>query len=278
MKRLIWLVAVVMALLFIEGALVAAVVISPTAREDLTGVSASISNTWTGDDVTPGVAEWVSTGISGTYREWVTPLWSTGAVAVGEPVFSKCVSCHTDYGERRSFNTVYMNHPVHDELGLSCDTCHTDVAHPGPLPPEEKVCAGCHDEVSETGQCQLCHPPGSLAHFYLMDMPRSGYVDCNTCHLPGLFTSEGDHHLVGETVFDGSVPAECVDCHSATTCQQCHAEEHPDDWPSIHGAGVSHEGKGSCQVCHSGQTCSACHSDTATNPFQQKPLPTGGHP
>lgn len=278
MRRLVWFAAIVVVLLILEGALVVAVVFVPSTRESLTELSADAAVVWNGDGETPGVVARASTGVGNVYRSWVRPLWSVGEVPEGRPAFSKCVSCHDDYAALRLFTNVYMDHPAHEALGVVCDTCHTDVAHPNPLPPEERVCATCHTEVTETGECQTCHPPGSLAHFYLLDMPRDGYVDCNTCHIVDTFSGQLDHHLVSDRVFDGTVPADCIECHSKTACDTCHSAEHPDDWPTIHGQGVAREGQGKCQACHLGSSCSACHASTATNPFEKIPLPTGGHP
>ncbi|MEN8113311.1 MAG: hypothetical protein ABFS21_02890 [Actinomycetota bacterium] len=276
MKRIVWLAGFVVALLLVEGFIVGAVVISPSARESISGASVRVGQAWAGDGETPGFAERVSTSAGDVYDEWIVPLWSVGEVTKGEAAFSKCITCHTDYADRRLFDDVYMNHPVHDAAGLSCDACHTDVAHPKPLPPEEEVCAGCHDEVNESGECRLCHSPGSLPHFYMLDLPRTGYVDCAICHLEDSFTPINDHHLSGAMGFDGSDLDECTACHSETACQQCHADEHPDDWLDIHGRGVAYQGQGKCQVCHTGSTCTACHASTSINPFQKKPLPTGG--
>ncbi len=275
MKRFTLLGFSVLTLLLLEGALVVLTIVSPAARAQIGGFVAGVVSVWSGADGEPGLK---SSAIDKTERvvnRWVAPLFSEPLPPEPTGEFAACITCHEDYSRKGRFGGVVLNHRSHAERGLQCGTCHTDTAHPQPLPPAEDTCAECHEET--TSECQLCHLPGSLSHFSLMGLPE-GFADCNTCHLPGSLAGESDasgHHLASDLAFDGSDVGDCTTCHSPANCATCHSSDHPDGWVQSHGE-QAFQGSTACNQCHTSNYCLKCHASTPTNPFRKKPLPTGG--
>ncbi len=279
-RRMVALIAVIMAVLLAEAVLVAAVFVSPTASTRLRGVAADVGRAWAGSKGSPGIPARIAGVINRGYRSWIAPLWSGPTPPKANGEFADCVSCHRDYAAKRRYSSVYMNHPLHAELGVACATCHAQNAHPNPVPPAEGACAKCHREVEERGECGLCHPPASLPHFYLMGAPREGAARCDVCHPKGSFISTtATQPLVRVGAFDGTERRECASCHPVTTCERCHGTPHPSNWVSIHGLGVGGGGTVNCFACHTDNWCAdRCHTVTPGMPFVPKPLPTGGGP
>jgi len=275
-RGLILLVVVILLVLLIEGAVVAAVFVSPTASEKLGNVAAAADRAWSGTEDQAGLRTRSATAARTAYEEWLVPLWKGTEPPPADPAFTACVDCHPDYARQRAF-TVYMNHPVHAEIGLTCDSCHPQSPHPNPPRPVEKVCAECHAEVEDSETCGFCHPPGSLPHFYLLGAPRTASVRCDVCHPKGAFEMSGSEPLVEASTFTGADEDTCLACHEDTTCARCHGEPHPLGWASSHGVGVGYGGATSCRNCHSATWCAdRCHAVTDVNPFVPKPLPTSG--
>lgn len=276
-RGLVVLILAIVLLLLVEAGLVAYVFISPNASKRLEGMAASVQRVWSGDEDTPGLRTRIARSANGAYVEWVVPLWERPAVPRVEEEFTACVECHQDYATERKF-TVYMDHPVHAELGVECQTCHPLSPHPNPPRPQERVCAECHD-VDDKDECTFCHPPASLPHFYYLGAPKDAAVRCDVCHPKGSFTVE--HPTPKVTVnFDGDPGAQCLECHQATTCRSCHAESHPSDWIAQHGSIAVNSLTSSCNDCHTPTWCATrCHAVTPTNPFAPTtPPPTGVRP
>jgi hypothetical protein len=132
--------------------------------------------------------------------------------------------------------------------------------------------------VEDQQQCQTCHPPASLPHFYLLGAPRQGVVQCEVCHPSGSFQERATQPLVSGD-FTGSDDATCRACHARTTCESCHQPPHPAGWLDDHGLAAG-EGDTTCYQCHTTTWCAdRCHAVTQTNPLVPRPLPTSGvHP
>jgi hypothetical protein len=274
------LIGVVVMILLVEAALVVGVFVSPGTADRLKDVVASVDRSWNGTDTEPGLRTKTARAISDGYHEWVTPLWSEQSAPTSDPEFSECVECHKDYAKTRRFPTVYMNHPLHAEIGVACDTCHPQNVHPNPPRPQEKTCAGCHTEVQDRDGCPTCHPPGSLPHFYLLGAPRQSSTECDVCHPTGSFGSTASVPKIGGT-FTGSDPTMCQKCHAPAVakgpaCLNCHQEPtHPSNWVSKHGGEAL--GMNDCYTCHTGLWCtSRCHAVTFTSPLIKQPLPDLG--
>lgn len=275
-RRLVFLVACVLALMLAETGLVVAVFVSPTTGERMSDAVASLDRAWNGSKDSKGVRTRIADSVDRGYRSWIETLWKAPEIPRGDDEFDACLGCHKDYASARRFTNVYMNHPLHAEQGVACGTCHVQNEHPDPVRPEERTCQTCHDEVREPGKCGLCHPPASLPHFYLLGAPRDQVVECSTCHPKQSFRSTADERLVPTNRFDGSQRAPCTQCHQQQTCEECHATSHPPDWIAIHG-GVVAENPTPCYTCHTGDWCtSRCHAVTSTNPFVPRPMPSAG--
>jgi hypothetical protein len=259
-----------------EAALVVAVFVSPSAGEHLRSVAASADRTWNGTKHREGVSSRIAGAVHRGYQDWIESMWTSPSNPAPDTEFARCVKCHSDYAQKRSFTSVYMNHPLHAQLGVACSMCHQQNQHPDPMRPTEDTCKACHAEVTSQGGCTLCHPPASLPHFYLLGAPRDRVVECTVCHPKSSFTSTATTPLVHVGHFDGSEPGECTACHETSTCRQCHATTHPPGWVSQHGAVVG-EDPTPCYRCHTGDWCaSRCHAVTPTNPFVPQPLPSIG--
>ncbi len=272
-RGLVILVAVVFLLLLAEGALVAAVFVSPSTGERLEGLAASADRLWNGTQRSPGLRDRAARTAREAFEGWIAPLWEPPRTPAPEPGFTACVDCHPDYAKQRRFG-VYMNHPLHAELGVACVDCHPENPHPSPPLPQESVCADCHPEVQDPEACGTCHPPGSLPHFYLLGAPRDAAVRCDVCHPRGAFDVHATEPLVQHGDLSGRDPETCRSCHTASSCESCHAVGHPAGWLTDHGSEVGYVGPTDCYRCHTSMWCgSMCHTG---QPAPQLPLPTGG--
>ena len=270
-RGLVIFITVIFALLLVEGVLVAFVFVSPSAKKDLGGVGETIQRVWSGTDDSPGLKTRSARAARDLYDDWVVPLWSDPKTPPLDPEFTACVECHEDYATQRKFS-VYMDHPVHAELGVACETCHPQNPHPSPPHPQEAVCADCHDQVNNKDECGYCHPPASLPHFYALGAPRDSVVDCTVCHPKNTFGGATPTPKVSATDLTGGDRQTCLSCHQDTSCQRCHAQPHPITWINDHGPTVIATSSTSCYACHAGYWCSdRCHA--AVPP---KPLPSVG--
>ncbi|MDF1595326.1 MAG: hypothetical protein P1T08_04390 [Acidimicrobiia bacterium] len=275
MNRFTLIVASVISLFIIEGAIVGAVLVSPDARDGLGRFAEDVVVLWAGSDERPGLLSRFVDEADQSIDRWVLPVWQQPTAEAAVPSeFSECADCHENYWTNVRSSDLYFNHPTHAEAGLTCEACHTDLTHPNPLAPPERVCAECHTQVASESQCQYCHVPGSLPHYYDFAIPRGGYVDCGTCHLPDSFHPGQDHSLILPGSFDGTDRDSCTACHSASTCANCHDINHPDGWNATHGADVDEGGANNCGTCHTATYCSdACHAGVRP---RSRPLPIGG--
>lgn len=272
--------ALVIALVVVEATIVGVVVLAPDARETLTETASDTAALWLGSETETGNFALLSDAATDFYQAWIRPVFAAPSRAGVASDFVECVGCHMGYASTTRFSTVLMDHPLHAGLGINCDFCHTDVAHPLPLPPSEAVCAGCHEETSaydDPSACAQCHPPGRLTHYQLAGIRESGAVDCNTCHLPGTLGGDGSGSLIGHHRFDGADSTICVECHEPTDCAACHSIDHPDDWITVHGPDVAFGSQATCNRCHSSQWCAgACHDAGTLFGNRLLPLPYGG--
>lgn len=273
-RGLLVLIVSVFILLLAEAAIVVFVFVSPKADEQLTGVAEGIQRVWSGTDEEPGFQDRAADRARDAYEDWILPLYSSPETPPLDPSFTACVECHEDYATQRRFG-VYMNHPLHAELGMACVTCHPTNPHPNPPRPQERVCAECHTEVDEKDGCGYCHPPASLPHFYYLGAPKGSVTECAVCHPKNAFVAQHPEPKVTGS-FTGIDQDTCLTCHEQTTCASCHAPGHPADWLTTHGQDAAFGGA-SCSGCHTVTWCSdRCHAVTTTNPLQPRALPSVG--
>lgn len=274
-RGLLVLIVVVFLLLLAEAALVVFVFVSPSANERLGEVAVDLKEAWAGTEGEPGLRTDTAREAHETYEDWILPLWQAPAVPTVNPEFTACVDCHRDYGTQRRFG-VYMNHPLHAELGMKCVTCHPTNPHPNPPRPREDMCAECHSEVDEKDECGYCHPPASLPHFYALGAPKQSVVECDVCHPKNSFVGQHPDPKVSMG-FSGADEETCLACHERATCQLCHAQPHPSGWLTTHGSQAAFGGTTTCSGCHTITWCSdRCHAVTNINPMQPRPLPSSG--
>jgi ABC-type cobalt transport system substrate-binding protein len=270
-------VAFVVVLLLAEAALVATVFVSPGAGDRIRGAVARVDRAWSGTTGAPGLKTRIARAVDDQYRSWIESMWKPPSTPVSDAKFSGCVKCHKDYAQARRFPSVYMNHPLHAQIGVACATCHESTAHPNPPLPTEKTCATCHAEVQQRDGCGTCHPPASLPHFYLLGAPRNGVVECSVCHPKDSFTSHATTPLVPNPNLYGTDPSTCRQCHQEQTCSSCHATPHPADWVHTHGQLVSQGGQVDCYSCHVQTWCAdRCHAVTNGTTPPPRPLPSIG--
>ncbi len=125
---------------------------------------------------------------------------------------------------------VSMNHAVHvDDMGMSCVTCHTQVAHSGEMLSKTSMqtCFTCHDETRD-GETETTEEMG-------LSMPSND--DCASCHVEALQAQEGEFP---EMAMEEPMPwlmesltGDCGSCHydafeapTAQTCIDCHDESY----------------------------------------------------
>lgn len=275
-RGLIVLVVAIVAVLLIEAAVLVAVFVSPSAGSKLESVAASAERVWSGTEDEPGFRTRTARAARSAYEDWIVPLWEGPQPAHADPEFTSCVECHPDYASQRRFD-VYMNHPLHAEIGVACITCHPANPHPNPPRPTEATCAECHPEVQSDEDCGFCHPPGSLPHFYLLGAPRDAAVRCDVCHPKGAFDVHATERQVEVGAFTGADETACLSCHQETSCDRCHSTPHPPGFETQHGRGAGFGGAGACVGCHTTTWCAdRCHSVTDLNPFEPTPIPSAG--
>lgn len=267
-----------------EGVVLLIAFTSPSGSKSISNDIAKAQRAWQGTKESPGIKQRAGDALSSFYEDQVRSLWAAPSPAPAATTFTKCAACHQDYETKIRFPDVYMNHPEHAQAGLSCATCHTNVQHPNPPAPAEAVCAKCHPQVSQAKQCDFCHPPGSLPHFYLLGYPRTQAVDCSTCHPAGTFPQTKAHRLVHPGVFNGSQKSICLQCHeyqhSASfglpACLDCHSQQHPADWLNTHGSegNITTGGYTECASCHTNSVWCAMQCHPYRSPTPKYPLPT----
>ena len=138
-RGLVVLLSVIVVVLLAEAGLVVAVFVSPSAGERLESAATSARRAWGGTEGEPGVRTRSAQAAERWFDAWIAPLWRGPEEPQAEPEFTACVDCHEDYATTRRFG-VYMNHPLHAEIGVRCETCHPTNPHPSPPRPREAVC------------------------------------------------------------------------------------------------------------------------------------------
>ncbi len=193
---------------------------------------------------------------------------------------TECSMCHVEPREPYSSfanpkRELMFNHQKHvKELNIACETCHADItkkdyANVRTLPAME-TCSGCHNGVKASDDCQLCHTD---IRFIRPANHESGFLRTHK-------------QLVAV-----SSDANCLMCHSQTSCQECHDGGHitktdkGNEFESSRAGSILSTGSGQiiqnihaldylvthrfdfkaksreCQSCHEPETfCVECHS------------------
>lgn len=199
-----------------------------------------------------------------------------------------CQQCHTNAAQRAvrppKHTTLAFSHKQHlDLVEGKCTACHTDANSSIELPvslPSMDACLTCHEmqQAYAEGRCNLCHttlrsaPPAAVAEL------RHGTEWLSR------------HGLVAQ-----SYGETCLQCHSQTTCSECHANIAPDtparlypeqtgrtlqhrgDFVATHAIEARAEGE-TCLRCHTSSTCVTCHEaygKTSSGTFTELQHPPG---
>lgn len=188
-----------------------------------------------------------------------------------------CLACHSDEGLSMTLpsgealslyiDAQTLERSVHEQLGISCDSCHTTITE---------------------------YPHQELEYTSRRELSRNLYLACRTCHSVNYDrTLDSMHAEVAEA---GQLDAPvCTDCHGthdirppnqpralvSQTCGQCHTEISSAYIQSVHGTALITEDNPDvpvCTDCHgvhdisdprtaqfrieSPELCAGCHADS----------------
>ena len=149
-----------------------------------------------------GPAGWADDSVR--YAGWLWAYYGTetrtepGSGAYVEP--TACIRCHAAVREGvTSSKGVLVRHSDFLGIGYECSTCHSDIGHTasssGKAPSVMSICLSCHDDVTESADCETCHKQdlglrvidekgGSLSSVAIRDTGN-----CYSCHEPDPCTS-----------------------------------------------------------------------------------------
>lgn len=164
-----------------------------------------------------------------------------------------------------------FDHSKHERAlarqGVSCVACHqVGATADGPWG---------RDRLADTflqppdGACHQCHAPGQGGLGAGRGM-NSAPGTCATCHdrveapvthEAGWLATHGQ-----QAAFEA---ASCRDCHSRSTCVECHDRRenvsrsvHDAAWLTVHGI-VARASPAGCDTCHAQSECTSCHGSAA---------------
>ncbi len=166
---------------------------------------------------------------------------------------ANCRACHKTTREWVVYHGIKISHQKHWDRNIPCAYCHKGVVH-GPDAaainvPTMAMCTTCHDGKQAPNDCSLCH-------------------EVLKGRKPAAFSKEWKEGHKAEV---GKKPEECLRCHQASYCENCHKTVNPHE-PSfidVHAAEQKRNPKG-CELCHPGglknNTCARCHSKEKVHP------------
>jgi hypothetical protein len=159
-----------------------------------------------------------------------------------------CSMCHTNLDEagdyhRQVFGAANFAHAPHLDRDLTCGECHGDPAAARPVLPGKPDCRGCHETADDYADCRLCHGE------------KTELRPAN----------HGETWISGHGLLAHEDQGLCAQCHTQTTCQECHAGDNVR--PRSHRLNYAFEhaleARGNelqCATCHlEPEYCSSCH-------------------
>lgn len=218
----------------------------------------------------------------------------------GVRVSQKCGLCHKGGVKGKDvkkipnpIRTIRFSHKQHLELKRSygCQNCHlgmnnVDYGSNKNLP-TEKVCFGCHDGISLSQRCDICHkkPVKPPSHSPSWKKNHRGFarideMQCSNCHYQSscidCHESDNVKPKSHQRNFFYTHPQEvknntsdCSVCHTMDTfCVNCHqsSKKMPrshskGNWNSYKHAQEARNDISACAICHEGSnsTCLRCH-------------------
>ncbi len=203
-----------------------------------------------------------------TYARWGWGYWIEAQppekTVTAQVDASSCLGCHGNVlSGTQVANGIRVRHKDFLDKGVSCDECHGDVAHDGPVArknvssPSMSQCVTCHDGTKASSECTTCH-----------------VKDFALTNADSLAQQGGKVKVAGGWDV-------CYRCHSQTPCLGCHGVTmpHPPNWgPSRDASGNATPGlhvpygfkyREYCYRCHFQQgkqfqydvkNCQPCHN------------------
>ncbi|HEY3317504.1 MAG TPA: cytochrome c3 family protein [Coriobacteriia bacterium] len=155
----------------------------------------------------------------------------------------RCLGCHADISTstlRDAKTKVRVAHRQPLAAGMTCDDCHTNVAH-GKAPDAVSMtsCVRCHDGTTASAKCSTCH-------------------DGDT----GLASAGSSGRLFTKVRL--SADWSCGGCHDQVKCDACHGLRMPHDTAFRSGGHARYAAfakKAMCYRCHNDADCGKCHGD-----------------
>lgn len=160
----------------------------------------------------------------------------------------ECNMCHTNVDEageymRHAYGAALFAHSSHVEQEIACAACHGAATAAAPMMPGKADCRTCHETADDLADCRMCH--------------AGDYELVPVNHGPSW---QNGHGLLARADQNA-----CFQCHTQTTCQECHAGDnvrprsHSLNYAFNHGL----DARGNemqCSTCHQEPTyCSSCH-------------------
>lgn len=206
-----------------------------------------------------------------------------GTDATGVKVPSiRCLECHGSILEETVVSelAVAMSHREPISAGASCSDCHGQQGHiETSLIVAMPACLRCHDGVTASAKCTLCHPKGIEASISqprepvgpstrLPAKPRCGgchsQKSCDACHglrMPHSEDYEKPQRHARPAAFDAKNRL-CYRCHTPSECGVCHPSfsAHGLNWKKDHAKYTRKDGNEYCLWCHETKDfCGLCH-------------------
>ena len=159
-----------------------------------------------------------------------------------------CSMCHTNVDEAGDYLEVVYGaarfpHSPHLEKGQACGECHGDPAAAHPVLPGKPDCRGCHETADDYADCRMCHEEKK-------DLRPA---------------SHGETWVSGHGLLAREDQGLCAQCHTQTTCRECHAGDNvrPRSHRLNYAFDHALEARGNelqCATCHQEpEYCSSCH-------------------
>lgn len=139
-------------------------------------------------------------------------------------------------------DSMIFSHQVHSEMEVECLTCHNGIENSendlNSHVPSMTVCEECHEQVSDTGSCTMCHPDMTIKLESLHERPSNltfshkvhdeMEVECTTCHPDSQTSTVSSEILIPTNPFQNNehtgLCAECHDIESPDDCLICHSD------------------------------------------------------
>jgi len=240
-----------------------------------------------------GVAAGLGNSLALVGDAWrtIAPASSSG-IAVHDEA---CRGCHGEIGREVPFvkRGLRMSHAGLEEAGYQCTECHAGTAHQVSADrldgPRMSVCATCHNNVNQSGKCELCHVEQGSAEEAKRSDPEwskthgpnwrdthgmGDLATCTLCHdkekcrkCHGVPLPHGDNFIPVHGEQAAQYEDECFSCHKQAFCFSCHGMQmpHPDGFLKIHSTQTTGTDDPRCVKCHVADNCDECHV-THTHP------------